>query len=315
MTTSTLTVQPVRADLQFGARVGGVTRTNVEDAALRAQINELFETYGLLIFEDVEPTPAMQVAISNVFGPLKDHPSQAVHRAGGDDMLGVIEMRHEPNAPGRVAFGGRELSSWLPWHFDHCYTDQLNRAGVLRCIDGPTDGGLTGFVDGIALYKAISPAIRDRIEGATIIYAMDVILENLRYGRPEGFVEIEAPAQSTDVMAEFASRPRALHPAVWTRRTGEKVLHVSPWMAKGVEGRTDDDADALLHEISDEIVAVAPSLCYFHRWQPNDMVIWDNWRCLHSVSGMAPEASRCMHRTTIQGDYGLGRFESVSATN
>jgi taurine dioxygenase len=42
------------------------------------------------------------------------------------------------------------------------------------------------------------------------------------------------------------------------------------------------------------------------------MVIWDNWRVLHSVSGSAPEHGRCMHRTTIAGDYGLGRFEDVS---
>src|SRR4051812_295632 len=110
MTTTTLTLQPGRDDIHFGARVGGVTRDNVTDASLRAQLNDAFEEYGLLVFEGVEPTPAMHVAISNVFGALKDHPSQAVHRAGGDDMLGVIEMRHEPNAPGRVEFGGRQLS-------------------------------------------------------------------------------------------------------------------------------------------------------------------------------------------------------------
>ena len=90
---------------------------------------------------------------------------------------------------------------------------------------------------------------------------------------------------------------------------------MSPWMAKGVEGRDADDADALLTAVCDEIVAVAPGLCYFHEWQPRDMLIWDNWRCLHSVSGMSPEHNRCMHRTTIQGDYGLGRFESPSRTN
>ena len=186
---------------------------------------------------------------------------------------------------------------------------------MLRCVEGPPDGGLTGFVDGIALYDAISDATRARIEGETVIYAMDVILENLRYGRPDGFVEIEAPAQSTDVMAEFASRPRALHPAVWTRRTGEKVLHVSPWMAKGIEGRDEADADALLTEVCDEIVAAARGLCYFHRWQPTDMLVWDNWRCLHSVSGMDPQHVRCMHRTTIEGDYGLGRFETNASAN
>jgi taurine dioxygenase len=310
---TTIMVEPIRDDIGFGARLGGVTRAALDDPAVRAEIVDAFERYGVLVFEGVEATPAMQVAISNVFGPLKDHPSQAVPRAGGDDLLGVIEMRHEPDGPGRVRVDGRLMSSWLPWHFDHCYNDQLNRAGVLRCVDGPPDEGMTGFVDGIALYDAIAPETRARIEGATVVYAMDVILENLRYGRPGDFTEIETAPQSADVMAEFASRPRALHPAVWTRATGEKVLHVSPWMAKGIEGRDDDEADALLAEVSDEIVAAAQRLSYFHRWRPTDMVVWDNWRVLHAVSGMSPEHGRVMHRTTIEGDYGLGRFENAQS--
>jgi len=306
---TTMTVRPVRDDLSFGAHVSGVSHDELRDADVRAQLNELFERYGLLIFEGVEPTPTMQVEFSTVFGRLKDHPSQAVARAGGDDMLGVIEMRHEPNDPGTVLVGGRKVSQWLPWHFDHCYNDQLNRAGVLRAVEIPPEGGLTGFVDGVALYDAISPEVRDRIEGETVIYAMDVIMENLRFGRPEGFQDLEPAAQATEVMAEFEGRPRALHPAVWTRSSGEKVLHVSPWMAKGLEGREDPEGEALLAEVCDEIVAAARELSYFHRWQPTDMLIWDNWRCLHSVSGMSPEHTRCMHRTTIEGDYGLGRFE------
>ena len=309
-----LTVDPIRADLRFGARIGGVTRESLDDPAVRAALLDAFETYGLLVFEAVEPAPAMQVALSNVFGPLKDHPSQAVARAGDtDDMLGVIEMRHDGDEAGIVRLGEREVSSWLPWHFDHCYNDELNRAGVLRCVEGPDDEGLTGFVDGIALYEAISPETRARIEGQTVAYAMDVILGNLRYGRPADFEEVRASASAQDVMTEFAGRPRALHPAVWTRATGEKVLHVSPWMAKGIEGRAFDDADALLHEVSAEIVAAAQALCYFHHWRPTDMVIWDNWRVLHCVSGMDANGARCMHRTTIKGDYGLGRFETTSA--
>jgi taurine dioxygenase len=167
-------------------------------------------------------------------------------------------------------------------------------------------------VDGIALYGAISPEVRNQIEDAAVIYAMDVILENLRFGRPDGLVEVEPSPQSFAVMAEFEGRPRALHPAVWTRDSGQKVMHVSPWMAKGIEGSEDPDGEALLAAVCNEIVAAAEHLSYFHRWQPTDMVIWDNWRCLHAVSGMLPEYSRCMHRTTIQGDYGLGRFEPLT---
>jgi taurine dioxygenase len=304
-----MTVRPVRDDLSFGARVGGVTVDSLRESSVRTELNDRFEEHGLLIFEGVEPTPNAQVAFSKVFGPLKDHPSQAVTRAAGEDMLGVIEMRHEPNQPGTVLLDGQVLSSWLPWHFDHCYNDQLNRAGVLRSVEGPAEAALTGFVDGIALYNAISPEVRDQIEGETVIYAMDVIMDNLRFGRLDGFVEIEAGAQATAVMAEFEGRPRALHPAVWTRSSGQKVLHVSPWMAKGLEGREGADGDALLATVCDEINDAAKGLSYFHRWRSTDLVIWDNWRCLHSVSGMSPEHTRCMHRTTIEGDYGLGRFE------
>lgn len=306
---TTVTVQPIRDDIGFGARVGGVTRDGLGDDGLRAELNDLFERYGLLVFTDVEPTPQMQVALSSVFGPLKDHPSKATPRAGGE--VGVIEIRHEPNQPGRVRVNGQELSQWLPWHFDHCYNNELNRAGVLRAVEVAPEGGLTGFVDGIALYDVLSPELRDRIKGETVVYAMDVILDNLRFGRPDDFVEVEPSRDAAAVMTEFAGRPRALHPAVWTRRSGEKVLHVSPWMAKGLAGREDADGDALLAAVCEEIFAVARDLSYFHQWQPTDMLIWDNWRVLHSVSGMSPEHGRCMHRTTIAGDYGLGRFETV----
>jgi taurine dioxygenase len=304
---TTITVHPIRDDLSFGGRVTGVGLEQLGDPAVRSRLTQAFEERGLLIFEDVEPTAEMQVAISTVFGPLKDHPSTATPRAG--EALGVIEIRHNPDEGGVVQVDGRLLSQWLPWHFDHCYNDQLNRAGVLRAVEIPPDGGRTGFVDGIALYAAISPEVRDRIEGEMVIYAMDVILDNLRFGRPAGFVEVQASAGAAAVMTEYEHRPRAIHPAVWTRRSGEKVLHVSPWMAKGIEGRDEAAAEALLTEVCDEIVEAAKGLSYFHRWDPSDMVIWDNWRVLHSVSGSAPENGRCMHRTTIAGDYGLGRFE------
>ena len=284
--------------------------TVLRDPGTRTEINAWFEEHGLLIFEGVEPSSELQVALSTVFGPLKDHPSKATPRAG-DGLLGVIEIRHEPNEAGVVRVGDRLLSHWLPWHFDHCYNDELNRAGVLRAVEIPPVGGRTGFVDGIALYNAVSPGVREQIEGEKVLYAMDVILDNLEYGRPDGFVEVEPAAEASAVMAEYEGRPRAIHPAVWTRSSGEKVLHVSPWMAKGIEGRDEADAVALLAAVCDEIVDAAKNLSYFHQWEPGEMIIWDNWRFLHSVSGSPPEYARTMHRTTIEGDYGLGGFETV----
>ena len=109
-------------------------------------------------------------------------------------------------------------------------------------------------------------------------------------------------------MNEYAKTlPRALHPAVWTRDDGRKVMHVSPWMAEGISGQETPEGDALLEAVCQEVYGKARS--YFHHWKPTDMLIWDNWRMVHAVEGCDAKYERRTLRTTIKGDYGLGYFE------
>lgn len=306
---SSITINPAQEGLSFGVRVAGLTPSNIQDDSVRQTLNQLFEEKGLIIFEGVEPTSQMHVALSNVFGPLKDHPSKATPRVDQDTMPGVVDMPYEPGRGGVVEVDGVRLAQWLPWHFDHCYNDTLNRAGVLRAVQVPPAGGKTGFVDGIELYNRLSPQLRAQIEDKHILYSLDVYMGNLRFGRPRNLDEVVVKPDADKVAEDASKMPRALHPAVWTRRTGEKVLHVSPWMALGIAGEENAEGDALLEAVCQEINAAAKECSYFHRWNLTDMLIWDNWRCLHSVSGTDPQYRRHMQRTTIAGDYGLGRFE------
>lgn len=310
-----LTVLPLIEGRDFGVRIRGVTLEETKDEAVRAEINALFTRHGMIVFDEVEPTSAMHVALSDVFGPLKDHPSKAVPRVDGEAMPGVIDMATPPYPPGRISVGGREVTQWLPWHFDHAYNNELNRAGVLRAIDIPPEGGLTGFVDGIDLYEALSPDLRAAIEGRNILYRMNVVMKDFHFGAPEDYACLSENPHSAAVMEAARDTPRALHPAIWTRDTGEKVLHVSPWMAEGIEGDETPEGHALLDAVSREIFAKAGELAYWHAWKPTDMLIWDNWRVLHAVSGHDPQYGRRMQRTTIKGDYGLGSFEGGASSD
>ncbi len=312
---STLDIRPLAEGRGFGARVRGLTLEQTTDEAIRREINALFEAKGMIVFEDVEPSGRMHIALSDVFGPLKDHPSKAVPRVDQDAMPGVIDMASRPDQSTYVEIGGRVIAQWLPWHFDHAYNNELNRAGVLRAIETPPEEGLTGFVDGIELYQALSPELRAAIEGRNVLYRMNVIMANFRFGAPEGYkVLVENPTAQA-VMDASADVPRSVHPAVWTRASGEKVLHISPWMAEGFEGDETPEGDALLDAVCREIFAKAEDLSYFHKWKPTDMLIWDNWRVLHAVSGHDPQYPRRMQRTTIKGDYGLGYFENGATTD
>jgi taurine dioxygenase len=304
---SSIDVRPLQDDLPFGARIRGLTEDLTRHADVRRQVNEVFEDRGMIVFEEVEPSAQMHVAISDIFGPLKDHPVKSVPRVDQNAMPGVIDMRHDPEEGGVVEIQGKRLSQWLPWHFDHCYNNELNRAGVLRAIEVPPEGGMTGFADGIQIYNDLSPELRAKIEEHNIIYTLNVDYQLMRFGVPQGFREINAKPAVAATMAIAKTMPRAIHPAVWTRASGEKVMHVSPWMAEGIEGAESPQGDALLEAVCQEIVrTVRP---YFHKWAPTDMLIWDNWRMLHSVTGHDPQYPRQMQRTTIKGDYGLGYFE------
>jgi taurine dioxygenase len=140
---------------------------------------------------------------------------------------------------------------------------------------------------------------------------MYMAFDVMRFGVPEGFREIVQHPGLKGTLDHAKTAPRAIHPAVWTRKSGEKVLHVSPWMAVGIEGRESPEGDALLEAVCREMIAnIRP---YHHKWRATDMLIWDNWRMLHSVTGHDPTETRCIHRTTIKGDYGLGRFENNDA--
>lgn len=307
----TIEVKPLREDLPFGARIRGVTREALADPAVRQQIKDVFEDRGMIVFEDIEPTPRMHVELSNVFGPLKDHPVPTVDRVDQDAMPGVIDMRHKPETSTIVEIHGKPLASWLPWHFDHCYNNELNRAGVLRAVDIPPEGGLTGFADGVQLYNDFSPELRKEIEGRSVIYTLNVVYTEMKFGHPEDFRVVRNDPASVEMNAYAKSLPRAIHPAVWTQRNGQKVMHVSPWMSEGLEGEETPAGDALLEAVCQEVNRkVKP---YFHHWKPSDMLIWDNWRMLHAVTGFDPKFARRMQRTTIKGDYGLGRFENDAA--
>ncbi|MGB8365093.1 MAG: TauD/TfdA dioxygenase family protein [Rhizomicrobium sp.] len=303
-------ITPLQDRLPFGVRIRGVMRETLEDQAVRDEVNDAFQKFGMIVFEDVEPTNEMQIALSNVFGPMKEHPVARVTRVDKDNKPGVVEIRHKANEGGVVEIGGKRLSHWLPWHFDHCYNNELNLAGILRATEIAPDGGLTGFADGIALYKAFPKNLLERIEGKDVIYTLNLVYKNNRFGMPKDFVEVIEKPAARAIMADVKSMPRALHPAVWTRKTGEKVLHVSPWMAEGIAGEENPEGDALLEEVCQTINEIAKTQSYYHRWKLTDMLIWDNTRMLHTVTGNDPSFGRTMQRTTIKGDYGLGRFEN-----
>ncbi|MGE0284372.1 MAG: TauD/TfdA dioxygenase family protein [Rhizobiaceae bacterium] len=301
---ATLDIRPLQDDLPFGARIGGVTRDSLKDEDVRAEINRVFEDRGMIVFEGIESSSEMQVLLSNVFGPLKDHPVKTVERVDQEKMPGVISIRTGPNAH-IVEIEGKQLMSWQPWHFDHSYNNELNRAGVLRAEVVPPEDGITAFTDGIQIWNDLDPESREELDGLEIVYTLDLRYSQQWFGLPLTFKEIKPKGEG--ILEVARALPRAIHPAVWQRQTGEKVVHLSPYGAQGILGQETPEGKTKLVELWDKVETAMKT--YHHTWKPDDMLVWDNWRMLHKACGVSARYERIMHRTTIKGDYGLGRWE------
>jgi taurine dioxygenase len=303
---ASISVQALTDEHPFGARISGVDRRTVLDEGIRQEIRDVFEDRGMIIFEEIEPSDAMQVELSSVFGPPREYAIKG-SPIENEGMPGVVDLGAEIGKATVYDFGGTLLAGWVNWHFDACYTNELNRAGLLRLTIITPEMGLTGFADGIQIHRALSPEWRAKAESLNVIYQESLMFDRQRYGVPADARLVSLQTEAVQMIEQAVAKPRAIHPAVWQRPSGETVLHVCPWQAMGIEGRENAEGDALFAGLWDEVLAKMHP--YWHKWQPNQMAIWDNWRFLHAVSGHDPRYPRNARRTTIAGDYGLGRFE------
>lgn len=303
---SALDIRPLSDQHPFGARISGVTMDNVESEELRARILDTFWDRGMIIFEGMKPEEDVQFAVSNIFGPSQDY---AIKNTKYESKArpGLIDFSQVGREATIIETGGKQIAGHVPWHFDACYAEKLNRAGVLCVIQNAEEDGKTGFADGIQIYEALSPEWQTRAEEIDVIYWQANMNHRQRFGLPDDWRQLQLSEKSRELIEASLDIPRTVHPAVWQRRTGEKVLHVSPWQADGIAGMETSEGDALLEELIAQMhAAMTP---YWHEWQPGDMAIWDNWRFVHSAGGFPPQYERKAKRTTIQGDYGLGCYE------
>lgn len=301
-------VRPLQDGLAYGAIVSGFDPVALSDPAFRSALLELWTWEGVLVFEGLYGEDT-QLELSQIFGRCIVHPARETNEGAPP---GLINVKFDPADGWLVSVDGETRGQFLPWHSDLVYVDRINHGGILRPIQLPTHLGETGFTDKITAYSLLPPALRKRIETLHVRYQYDLNLEHQRFGRRHNVNIIRYSDLVSRQLARHHEYPTVLHPMVFTQaETGRKVLNASPWFAVGIHELPGAEGDDLLEEVLE--YALDDSIIYYHHWKMSQMVLWDNWRTLHCAVGSPPDQIRFLRRTTIDGDYGLGRLEDSRA--
>jgi alpha-ketoglutarate-dependent taurine dioxygenase len=272
--------RPLQGD--FAAEViGAPAELRVDDATLRA-IEAAWFRYGILVFRDLDMTPAEHIAFTRRLGPLHIMVPSEFNLPDQPEVW-VVGNAEENGKPLGLRGAG------MGFHTDG--EDKLvpNAGSFLYAKIVPPEGGDTLFADMRAVCAALPDDIREQIAG-----------RRGRFSRADMHA-INYPDMRPYTAEELAARPDVYHPLLRRHpHTGRVSLYIGRW-ACDIDGMPRDEGRALVAWLQE--FARQDRFVYRHHWRDGDAVLWDN-RCTRHCATPFDEAryTRLMHRTTLEGD-------------
>ena len=262
----------------IGAVVEGVDLAQPMDDAVFEEVHRAWMEHLVLFMREQDMTPEQHLAFGRRFGELHVHP--AAPYAHGNPELMVIHTDADS-----------KRNNGSGWHSDVSADEEPPLGSILHLHTVPAAGGDTLFASMYAAYEALSPPLRDLLEGLTARHESDYTGQ---YG--------DHPPQR-----EF---PSASHPVVRAHPvTGRKALFVNAGFTRAIDGLSRRESRALLDFLFEHVKN--PAFACRFEWQPLSLAMWDN-RCVQHVAvwDYHPE-TRSGLRVTIKGDRPCNTLEKT----
>ena len=274
----------------IGAEVEGIDLRAPLTSEHAQSIHEAMDKHAVLVFRSQALSDDEHAAFTRALGEMEDARGSSL-RAATDFRLPTnfadvsnLDGNHKPYGPGdrgRLFAIGNRL-----WHSDSSFKPIPAKYSLLRAVCIPSRGGNTEFAHMGAAYEALDEETRTLIE--------DLVCEHSQLFSREsiGF---------TDFTPEERSRFRPVRQRLVRTLpgTGRKSIYLSSH-AGGIVGWPLPEARLLLRDLTEH--ATQPRFVYSHRWQVNDLVMWDNRQTMHRARPFPAHEPRDMRRTTLKGD-------------
>lgn len=276
----------------FVAEVSGVDLRAPITSGDAAILEDGINRHGVLVFREQSITDQQQASFSRQFGELevpdlKSNITRVKDRRLGKFMADISNLDRgyrllDAQSRQRMFNLGNRF-----WHSDSSYRAVPAKLSLLSARVVPRHGGETQLADMRAAYDALDETMKRDID--------DLICEHsLLYSRGRlGFGEFTEEEKAN--FKPVHQRLVRVHPA-----TGRRSLFLSAHAGK-IVGWPTPVARVLLEELTE--FATQREFVYTHRWQPFDLVIWDNRRTMHRARRFDDiNEVRDMRRTTVAGE-------------
>ncbi|TCM21453.1 alpha-ketoglutarate-dependent taurine dioxygenase [Novosphingobium sp. PhB165] len=262
--------------------IGAVIRADKEtllSGRRAAEIRELLEARGVLVFPEAHLSDEEQIAFTKTLGTFA-HEIHEQNGKKGDNVYPItMDSRINPNAD--------YLKGAFFWHIDGTMSQVPIRASILSSRKLSAEGGDTEFCNTYAAYDALPDEDKAAIERLQVVHSL---WRSQLYHQPE---------PSHELLMAWKSRGENTLPLVWTHESGRKSLVLGN-TAQQVVGMDWGKSEELLVRLRDW--ATQPRFVYRHKWSLGETVIWDNTGTMHRATWYPTDSGRLMHRTKLEGE-------------
>lgn len=273
-TEASIKVRPLA--LALGGEISGVDLSTMDNATFAA-VHAALMQYQVVFFRDQQLTMEQQLEVAKRFGTPTY--SKKLPKYEGQDYASLIQTDGST-----INVGGK-------WHTDNTDFTAPPMGSVLYAERVPSFGGDTLFASMYAAYDALSPGMRNYLDG---LYALHDNSDVVRRFAGTAFLNKEA--------AEVP--PAAKHPVVRVHPvTGRKALFVNSSYTRSIVGVPEVESRHILAMLLEHVQL--PEFQVRFQWQPGSVTIWDN-RCTQHYAPNDYREPRRMRRVQIDGDVPVG---------
>ena len=284
---SPLSVRP--AAYALGGSVTGIDLTRNLDGETVEAIRKAILEHLVLVFPGQQVDQAALMRLAEYFGTIEPASKEQI-----DPDAPQVTLLTNRAVDGR-SFSGYQ--SGANWHSDHSYTTRPTLYSFLASKQIPPVGGDTMFANMYMAYESLSPKMRDIIEGLEGLHTRG-LPPSFRVAANSDAVRL---AEERDRVASEGRLPIAHGVVRIHSETGRKALYLGARVRRFV-GMSEEESRPIIDFLNRQ--AVSYEFVYRHRWNVDDVVMWDNRCTMHiAVSDYDREHdTRTMLRCSVQGE-------------
>lgn len=267
----------------FGAEIYNF---NINSDEHKSMLRQLLDEYLVLIIKNTPLSYRDQVELATIFGePTLAHPVVP----GNEYFPQILEIDG--------AKGGKNAK----WHTDVSFLENPHSVSILVGDEIPNVGGDTLWTDLRTSYDKISNKMKDLFNSLEAVHKVTPLAY---WGEPFDYL-LTSDEETIKLYEDSKKNTPVIHPVVRIHpRTQKPSFFVNPGFTSHILDVTTIESDNILKLIYEHMTQ--PEFILRHKWEKDDIVIWDNMCTAHYAVNDYGSANRKMRRVTVKGDIPFG---------